>query len=587
MNVSGNISPIQNSQQTQNDVIKDQAFINGQKALESMTNGETFKGEVVMVSSSNEVYVSIGENAVIKANIEGGVTVSPGESIYLEVSRMSGDTIGLRALFTNTAQEQVAFNALESAGISINNKSLQMVSSLLQEGMSVDKSNLQAMYRMILSNPDAQINHLIQMNKIGIECNESNIRQFDAMCNYEQNIRSSFTDILELIPDYLSDLSKDSMESAKDISLKLIQILNPNSDSDGALIQSNNDNLMPNQDRLQDGTIQLNETLNEELNQNVKNNNTSDMNAFSLNSSDVIMSELNSNESEMSAQALPSENKETGFSLLNELTIADRRELYHLLKEQGFSQELLDGLKNGSMNKSDFLEQFKEILLSETSDLSKLMGNRNFQKIFTGLLSDLSLINPKDIDKESISRFYHKITSKALGIADGLGNALSGSLKISQALTNFTEQLDFMNSFNKFIPYIQLPVKFKSEGSTGDLYVLSNKKKFTDPDEQISALLHLDMKYLGTLDIYVLMKNQNVTTNFTVEKEEVLDFIAGHIGELNERLESRGYHTDSKVTLKENKTDLALELSKAAGMPLSASFKEGEPIEYLRFDMRA
>ena len=546
MNVSGAISPIQNSQQTQNDVIKDQAFINGQKALESMTTGETLKGEVLMVSSSDEVYVSIGENAVIKANIEGKVFVSPGESIYLEVSRMSGDTIGLRALFTNTAQEQVAFNALESAGISVNNNSLQLVSSLLQEGMSVDKSNLLSMYRMILSNPDAQINHLVQMNKIGIECSESNIRQFDAMCNYEQNIRQSFTDILELIPEYLSDLSKDSLDAAKDISLKLMQVLNPDPGLDDAMLQTDKENLMLNQEPLQDNTAILQENDN---------------------------------------NSVPG--KEHTSSSFFDLSIADRKELYHLLKEQGFSETILEGLKQGFMNKSEFMEQFKALLFSEKPELSKLLGNHNFQKLFTGLLSDLSLINPKDLDKDSISRFYHKITSQALGFADGLGEALSGSARISKALSNFSEQLDFMNSFNKFIPYVQLPVKFANEGSTGDLYVLSNKKKFTDPDEQITALLHLNMKYLGNLDVYVMMKNQNVTTNFTVENEEVLDFIAEHIDELNERLESRGYHTNSNISLKEKKNDLSSELSRSVSTSLNPLFKEGEPIEYLRFDMRA
>ncbi|MDD6734216.1 MAG: flagellar hook-length control protein FliK [Lachnospiraceae bacterium] len=546
MNVSGAISPIQNSQQTQNDVIKDQAFINGQKALESMTTGETLKGEVLMVSSSDEVYVSIGENAVIKANIEGKVFVSPGESIYLEVSRMSGDTIGLRALFTNTAQEQVAFNALESAGISVNNNSLQLVSSLLQEGMSVDKSNLLSMYRMILSNPDAQINHLVQMNKIGIECSESNIRQFDAMCNYEQNIRQSFTDILELIPEYLSDLSEDSLDAAKDISLKLMQVLNPDPGLDDTMLQTDKENLMLNQEPLQDNTAIL---------QGNDNN------------------------------SVPG--KEHTSSSFFDLSITDRKELYHLLKEQGFSETILEGLKQGFMNKSEFMEQFKALLFSEKPELSKLLGNHNFQKLFTGLLSDLSLINPKDLDKDSISRFYHKITSQALGFADGLGEALSGSARISKALSNFSEQLDFMNSFNKFIPYVQLPVKFANEGSTGDLYVLSNKKKFTDPDEQITALLHLNMKYLGNLDVYVMMKNQNVTTNFTVENEEVLDFIAEHIDELNERLESRGYHTNSNISLKEKKNDLSSELSRSVSTSLNPLFKEGEPIEYLRFDMRA
>lgn len=97
---------------------------------------------------------------------------------------------------------------------------------------------------------------------------------------------------------------------------------------------------------------------------------------------------------------------------------------------------------------------------------------------------------------------------------------------------------------------MQLPLKLNDQSAHGDLYVYTNKKRLAAKDGNVSALLHLDMEHLGTMDVHVSMnQGGNVKTHFILQKEEMLDFIAEHLPELDERLKKRGYSVTSDVAL--------------------------------------
>ena len=58
------------------------------------------------------------------------------------------------------------------------------------------------------------------------------------------------------------------------------------------------------------------------------------------------------------------------------------------------------------------------------------------------------------------------------------------------------------------------------------------------------------MENLGPLDVLVTLKNnKNVTTNFKVATDEILDYIESHIDELNSALTKLGYSVNSAVEL--------------------------------------
>ena len=116
--------------------------------------------------------------------------------------------------------------------------------------------------------------------------------------------------------------------------------------------------------------------------------------------------------------------------------------------------------------------------------------------------------------------------------------------------------------------------------SHGDLYVYTNKKNLAKKDGNFSALLHLDMEHLGMMDVHISMKNyDHVTTHFFLQKEELLDFIEEHLGELNNALSKRGYVIHSDVSLNKEAKDVP-----------EIMFKKGSNeklIQRTAFDVRA
>ena len=82
---------------------------------------------------------------------------------------------------------------------------------------------------------------------------------------------------------------------------------------------------------------------------------------------------------------------------------------------------------------------------------------------------------------------------------------------------------------------------------------MTNKKKLMEKDGEITALLHLEMEALGTMDIHVTLKDTNsVKTHFMLEDDATLDLISENIHLLNERLEARGYSMTSDVSIKDD-----------------------------------
>ena len=73
-----------------------------------------------------------------------------------------------------------------------------------------------------------------------------------------------------------------------------------------------------------------------------------------------------------------------------------------------------------------------------------------------------------------------------------------------------------------------------------------------DKDE-LKAMLHLDMDNLGPMDIFVRLQQNNVSTSFKVESDEVLNFVEAHMDELTKALNKAGYNVSSEVKLSDGK----------------------------------
>ena len=108
-----------------------------------------------------------------------------------------------------------------------------------------------------------------------------------------------------------------------------------------------------------------------------------------------------------------------------------------------------------------------------------------------------------------------------------------------------------MNQMNHLYTYVQLPLKMAGGQTTGDLYVYTNKRSLAERDGNVSALLHLDMENLGPVDVYIAMQQERVSTRFTVQDDDMLDFLNDNMHILNERLEKKGYSMHCEMSVRE------------------------------------
>ena len=171
------------------------ALDKGMAALKSMTPGETLQGEVIGVNG-NEIELKIADNAVVTAKLEQNMNVAVGQKMMFEISNNSNGQVALRALFTNLAQEQLAQNALQMAGIEANGQTAQMISGLMKEGMPIDMQTLQSIYHDIVKYPDVDQSLLVHMHKIGMETTPQNVEQFQALVNYEERLTGTIDELI-------------------------------------------------------------------------------------------------------------------------------------------------------------------------------------------------------------------------------------------------------------------------------------------------------------------------------------------------------------------------------------------------------
>ncbi|MBQ4284706.1 MAG: flagellar hook-length control protein FliK [Lachnospira sp.] len=213
---------------------------------------------------------------------------------------------------------------------------------------------------------------------------------------------------------------------------------------------------------------------------------------------------------------------------------------------------VINSLKDGRITTKQFINDISALLRDNPElkeQLKELLDSDDFSKIIKQMIDETMKLTPQDVSKEDgIKKYYKRMSEIADNVAEKLADSQAGQ-KLSADMDSIKSNIDFMNDLNKNMTYFQMPIKFQHGDANGELYVFTNKRALKAGSDNVSALLHLDMDNLGPVDVYVKLAGNNVSTNFCLESEEMLDFVYSHIDKLNKRLEELGYncHFDMKV----------------------------------------
>ncbi len=555
----------------------------GLELLREMSSGDTFRGEVVDIAG-NTATISIGEDARITANIDTNVNLSVGQSVLFEVNTDSDNLVSLRTLFTNIANENIANNALTQANIPINATSLALVSTLMEEGMSIDKDSLALLYRNIVSNPEVQANEIIRMKQIGLELTSDNIARFDAVMNFESKISDSINTVINQIPLELaakadtdlsaaikmaSDFIDASTEGKTEVSVSLGELGLSN---ENLLSEGNEEDVSAQGKEVPVKEVIVENEENQTANHQTVKNIISDI------ENDTLLSkgEIDSIKSNLSSVELSEQISLTNkdFDILSNM----------ISKDNAFGNEILNKLSNGEkIDLEELLRTFDSILKDESipDELKKdLIKSELFKESLTDKFSEKWLLEPNEIkDSESLNNHYNKVLENTDKIIESMQNTFKGSEALTQSVNGFRENVQFLQTLNDLTPYVQLPVLLNNRSNTGDLYVYANKRNLLANQDNISAALRLDMKNLGRVEVYVkLSPGKNLSTDFTLPDEDTLKFIENHIDMLNEKLEDLGFKVTNSFNTKNNGMQVLMD---------EESDEKKDTIGLYRFDVRA
>ena len=613
-----------------------------QAQLSTLSTGQTLQGKVISVSTASDgtkaAQISIGNNIIVSARLQGNMALNAGQNISFEVRSTTSGTVTLSPLYENTAADSSMMKALNAAGLIANDTTLEMVKNMMESGMSVDRNSLFQMNHSIMEYPSANIASLVQMTKLNIPITAENIAQFQNYQNYEHQVINSVSAIMNELPEAFQEMIlKGNQSGAMDLYGDLMNLFCAkgtavqNADAVTGTFQAQTGNEVKNSETTNDI---LNNTVVGRLKENVagavnqagpevkvstiiagavaqadssgenpdlmtahtgmqtnslptettqeyaaiSEKNTSDTNAPTI---DVARSDIKGQN--LQTQQAGGSFADNVISLFKALNVSNA-DIRNLTGQNNLTEVLQNDPAQALKLLADIYQQTAHTSENADHSWTAFFSSRQFTDILQKSISEQWLIAPADVEsRKNVENLYQRLHDQTAELTRILSDTVGAQSKVSQSVNNLSGNLEFMNQLNQMFAYVQLPLKMQGQNAHGDLYVYANQKNLASKDGQVSAILHLDMEHLGPLDVYVKMKDQNVSTNFYLADDAALDLIASNIAILDERLQKRGYTMHVKMMLQD-----AHETTENAA--LDELLQKGEKITLLSdnsFDARA
>ncbi|WP_026494785.1 flagellar hook-length control protein FliK [Butyrivibrio sp. WCD3002] len=577
-----------------------------QTSARSLETGERINGKIISLTDEGGIknaQIKLGDDTVINAKLQEGMSLKEGQYVSFEVRGASNSQITLTPLYENTSLDPTALKALTAAGLEPTGSNLEMVKSMMENGMPIDKDSVLSMNHLVSANPDTSVSSLVQMKALNIPINDQNIQQFESYKNYEHQVVETMDSIMDELPSAFNELVQNGDgESAGKLYGDILKMISDGMEQMESTAASGNSTGIVGADNTAAG-------MSAAANGNGVNAEGAKV-LLNSEAEGAVQNAANAEETVKNAtqqgETLKTEEQVTDKNAGNNALLGSLEEL----SEEEQKQDQTQGIKNQTDNgktaqietnpksvilSNDFANIIKSIqsetksagpemlklvmqangqeaakideaaLMKElakaysesegksdtaSNSFLKLFGSNEYNKLMKDSIRNQWMLEPSDVSsKENVESLYNRLNSQAKQLGEALTGTLGAESKAAQSATTLMNNIEFMNELNHMFNYVQLPLKMADQDAHGDLYVYSNGKRKFQPGETVSAILHLDLDNLGPLDVYVKMTDNNVKTNFYVADESVLDLIEAHIDILNERLSKRGYNMEAKMML--------------------------------------
>ena len=191
-----------------------------------LSAGSIFEGTINSVRGG-KVTLALGNGQTITARLDGKMDLQQGSSMFFQVRANDGQTIAIRPYTElGNVSNPILLNALSAAQVPATDRTLVMVDTMMQEQMSIGRQSILDMAKLVGANPDANVQTIVQMTKLGLPVTEEMAAQFE---NYLSD-RQALVGEMDLAAGHMMELLSDealSPETAFSLYGKMLDIFMP------------------------------------------------------------------------------------------------------------------------------------------------------------------------------------------------------------------------------------------------------------------------------------------------------------------------------------------------------------------------
>ena len=574
-----------------------------------LSAGSIFEGTINSVRGG-KVTLALGNGQTITARLDGKMDLQQGSSMFFQVRVNDGQTIAIRPYTElGNVSNPILLNALSAAQVPATDRTLVMVDTMMQEQMSIGRQSILDMAKLVGANPDANVQTIVQMTKLGLPVTEEMAAQFE---NYLSD-RQALVGEMDLAAGHMMELLSDealSPETAFSLYGKMLDIFMPGEEAADAGVTAA---AGQESSAAEAGAGAMAEAVGQENAATVAEAEAGAPTAAEQGTAaaSAVAEEAGAASTAETAGQGAAAEAETGVGVTAELTygrtaetpgtvgeLLSKEQIEHLgkmlrnipaligneeifaggeqeevfvdtLSEEGpevaklMAQEEAaqeQPVLNEKLTAEQFLQKLGRALAQNGgfgfAGMQKLFAGKEFQTIFRSVIEKQWLLQPEELKQEhKVSGLYERLEQQLSQMEEAVRATGSTQNTFLQTASQVHGNLEFMNQMNQIYHYVQLPLKMSGQNANGELYVYANRKNLRDPDAELTAFLHLDMEQLGSTDVSVRMQNRSVRTNFYLEDDASYDLVEKHLEVLNKRLKSKGYQ--SSITVTHEKKDIS------------------------------
>ena len=503
-------------------VNNDTQVASGNVALAQAEQGQTFTGQIVDVNGS-QVTIQMEGNLMLQARMSETVNLNMGDTIAFLVKENSGNTVMIQPLASDlqAMKNQTIFDLLEKNQLSPSDKNYQIAETLLNENMPVDRASMQKVLQQAYRYPDASIQTLVSMNKMQLPVTEQTIAGFEQYQTNQHVMMQALSGMTEEITAYMSE--PDGMR-------EMLQVLSDAQD----LPVLNADAMLQ----------ELEQTTGDALFAQGQINAGMELQATDMTGNPLVLS----------AEQV------SAFAEKFGMTEEQLTDLTKQLQDMHFDAQTIQTLYTQSDTTMQLVNHLQALVagaadksMIDAETMKAFFMSDGMKELLEAAVKEKFTLNPEKMQyPQEVSDLYKGIYEKMERLMQQMsGHTGSSGQQLSESAKGMQERIDFLQNLSNLFPYAQIPVRMEGRDGNADLFVYMNKKRMQEKKEDVSALLHLDMEYLGPTDVHVSLRGTMVHTKFYVEDEESAKIIDAHMTQLEQVIAENGYSLTNEVIMRE------------------------------------